>query len=342
MTGSSRGIGRAIAEALRAEGCRVAINARNTDGLQACASAIGAAVAIAGDVADAGEARRGVDETVRALGGLDILVCNVGSGISVNPGDENFEEWQKVISNNFYSAVNVIEAAKNELSKSLEYYQKAKLIRESIGDNFGLSGILVNIGNIYRSLGNLDQSIEYYLRGMVIMEELQANNWLPNAYGNCAYAHRNKGEFVESSHYFNKLLDLTNRLDNQSGIANSHFELALNFYYQQDFENSRAELLKAFKIEDESYHLFIGVLNKHKGKDYSKEFELVKEELDTDQELDPRTYYFLNILLDDPSYLQKAYDTMMEVEQYILPEFKESFNSYPIHKLILDAKNIPT
>jgi len=242
---------------------------------------------------------------------------------------------------NATNALGIMYYQKNELSKSLEYYQKAKLIRESIGDNFGLSGILVNIGNVYRSLGNLDQSIEYYLRGMVIMEELQANNWLPNAYGNCAYAHRNKGEFVESSHYFNKLLDLTNRLDNQSGIANSHFELALNFYYQQDFENSRAELLKAVKIEDESYPLFIGVLNKHKGKDYSKEFELVKEELDTDQELDPRTYYFLNILLDDPSYLQKAYDTMMEVEQYILPEFKESFNSYPIHKLILDAKNKP-
>ena len=116
VTGSSRGIGRAIAEALCAEGCRVAVNARNKDGLQACASAIGAAVAIAGDVADAGEARRVVDETVRNLGGLDILVCNVGSGRSVAPGLETPEEWQRVFALNLWSTTNTVEAARDALS----------------------------------------------------------------------------------------------------------------------------------------------------------------------------------------------------------------------------------
>ena len=118
VTGSSRGIGLAIAEALRAEGCRVAVNGRNADGLQACASAIGAAVAIAGDVADAGEARRVVDEAVLALGGLDILVCNVGSGRSVPPGDETHEEWQRVFALNLWSTTNTVEAAREALAAS--------------------------------------------------------------------------------------------------------------------------------------------------------------------------------------------------------------------------------
>jgi 3-oxoacyl-[acyl-carrier protein] reductase len=118
VTGSSRGIGRAIAEALLAEGCRVAVNARNTDGLQACASAIGAAVAVAGDMADAGEARRVVDEAVLALGGLDILICNVGSGLSVAPGDETHEEWQRVFSLNLWSTTNTVEAAREVLAAS--------------------------------------------------------------------------------------------------------------------------------------------------------------------------------------------------------------------------------
>ena len=116
VTGSSCGIGRAIAEALQAEGCRVAINARNSDRLQACASAIGAAVAIVGDVADAGETRRVVDEAVRTLGGLDILVCNVGSGRSVPPGDETPEEWQRVFSLNLWSTTNTVEAAREALA----------------------------------------------------------------------------------------------------------------------------------------------------------------------------------------------------------------------------------
>ena len=116
VTGSSRGIGRAIAEALRAEGCRVAVNARKADELQACAGGIGATVAIVGDVTDAGEARRVVDEAVLSLGGLDILVCNVGSGSSVLPGDETHEEWQRVFALNLWSTTNTVEAAGEALA----------------------------------------------------------------------------------------------------------------------------------------------------------------------------------------------------------------------------------
>ena len=118
VTGSSRGIGRAIAEVLRAEGCQVAVNARNADELQACASEIGAAVAIAGDVSGVGEARRVVDETVQKLGALDILVCNVGSGRSVPPGDETQEEWQRVFALNLWSTTNTVEAAREALAAS--------------------------------------------------------------------------------------------------------------------------------------------------------------------------------------------------------------------------------
>jgi 3-oxoacyl-[acyl-carrier protein] reductase len=116
VTGSSRGIGRAIAEALCAEGCRVVVNGRNPDVLNACAGEIGAEVAIAGDVSDAVEARRVVDEAVFALGSLDILVCNVGSGRSVSPGSETQEEWQRVFALNLWSTTNTVEAARDALS----------------------------------------------------------------------------------------------------------------------------------------------------------------------------------------------------------------------------------
>lgn len=118
VTGSSRGIGRAIAEALCTEGCRVAVNARNVDRLQACASEIGADAAIVGDVANAGEARWVVDEASRVLGGLDILVCNVGSGSSVPPGDETHEEWQRVFALNLWSTTNTVESARGALTAS--------------------------------------------------------------------------------------------------------------------------------------------------------------------------------------------------------------------------------
>ena len=118
VTGSSEGIGRAIAEVLIGEGCQVAVNARNANKLKTCASSIGAASAIVGDVANPLEARRVVDETLQGLGRLDILICNVGSGSSVPPGEETFEEWQRAFALNLWSATNTVEAAREALAIS--------------------------------------------------------------------------------------------------------------------------------------------------------------------------------------------------------------------------------
>jgi 3-oxoacyl-[acyl-carrier protein] reductase len=116
VTGSSRGIGRAIAETLHAEGCRVALNARNTKDLNKASAAIRDSIAIAGDFTNADEARRVVTETVRKYGALDILVCNVGSGSSVPPGNETPEEWQRMFATNLWSTTNAVEAARDTLA----------------------------------------------------------------------------------------------------------------------------------------------------------------------------------------------------------------------------------
>jgi len=118
ITGSSRGIGRAIAEVLHAEGCRVALNARNSGDLAAAAATLQGAAAIAGDVTIPEEAQRIVATATDALGRIDILICNVGSGRSVAPGAETHEEWQRVFALNLWSTTNVVEAARDALIAS--------------------------------------------------------------------------------------------------------------------------------------------------------------------------------------------------------------------------------
>lgn len=118
VTGSSRGIGRAIAQALHDEGCRVALNGRTAADVSLAASELPGAIAIVGDVTRPNEARRVVSDATAALGGLDILVCNVGSGRSVPPGEETFAEWQRVFGMNLWSTTNTVEAAREALSAS--------------------------------------------------------------------------------------------------------------------------------------------------------------------------------------------------------------------------------
>lgn len=118
VTGSSRGIGRAIAEVLHREGCRVALNGRNVDDLVSAAADLPGAVAVSGDVTRPDEARRIVAEAIAALGRIDIVVCNAGSGRSVSPGDETHDEWQRVFALNLWSATNIVEAARQALAAS--------------------------------------------------------------------------------------------------------------------------------------------------------------------------------------------------------------------------------
>jgi dehydrogenase/reductase SDR family member 4 len=85
ITGSSRGIGRSIAQLMARAGARVVISSRKAD---ACATVVeavraegGEAIAVPCNVSDTAQLRSLVDQTVAAWGRLDILVCNA----AVNP-----------------------------------------------------------------------------------------------------------------------------------------------------------------------------------------------------------------------------------------------------------------
>ena len=102
VTGSSRGLGLASAKALVEEGCRVAICARGETRLNEAAAELRAAgpvgtpdpvIAVAADLATAEGIERVVAETVRAFGGLDILVNNVGLARGSDIVGTTDEEW---------------------------------------------------------------------------------------------------------------------------------------------------------------------------------------------------------------------------------------------------------
>jgi 3-oxoacyl-[acyl-carrier protein] reductase len=118
ITGSSKGIGWSIAQTLHAEGCRVALNGRNKAELTVATTQLDRSIGVVGDVTESAEAQRIVDEVLRTFGRLDILVCNVGSGRSVPPGNETADEWQRVFAQNLWTTTNSVEAAREALVAS--------------------------------------------------------------------------------------------------------------------------------------------------------------------------------------------------------------------------------
>src|SRR3712207_2766110 len=85
VTGGTKGIGRAIAEALLRQGVNVSISARSQDELERAASELsvvgeGRVIAAACDVRSYEEVKALVEHTVEEFGSLDILVNNAGIG----------------------------------------------------------------------------------------------------------------------------------------------------------------------------------------------------------------------------------------------------------------------
>lgn len=117
VTGASRGIGRSIAERFLINGAHVAFNARNSDLLERVVTSQSndRAIPISGDVTNPDDAHNIVQRTLNLFKHIDVLVCNVGSGRSVPPGQETYLEWQRVFSLNLWSTTNMVEAAMESL-----------------------------------------------------------------------------------------------------------------------------------------------------------------------------------------------------------------------------------
>jgi len=85
ITGSTRGIGRAIAQQFAERGARVVISSRKADACEAVRSSIeragGEAIAVPCNIGDKAQLQALVDTTVKQWGRIDVLVCNA----AVNP-----------------------------------------------------------------------------------------------------------------------------------------------------------------------------------------------------------------------------------------------------------------
>jgi 3-oxoacyl-[acyl-carrier protein] reductase len=110
VAASSQGIGRATAEAFAAEGCRIAVCARNAQTLQGAAEAIEKqhrveVFAQPLDVTDAEAVHRFVDAVASTFGGVDICVTNAGGPPAKGFLAASLDDWRKAVDANFLSAV---------------------------------------------------------------------------------------------------------------------------------------------------------------------------------------------------------------------------------------------
>ena len=137
VTGSSRGIGLAIAAALAEHGCKVVISSRKQDACDEVAHAINAqhgderAIAVAANISSKDDLQNLVDETRKAFGRVDVLVCNAASNPYYGPmAGISDEQFRKILDNNVIANHWLISMVAPEM---LERGEGSIIIVSSIG-----------------------------------------------------------------------------------------------------------------------------------------------------------------------------------------------------------------
>lgn len=168
ITGGASGAGKAVAARIVAEGGRVAIWDQNPSAVDAACDDTGAALAIVADVTDATAIAKATDETVAALGRIDVLLNSAGVTGPTTPLIEYpVDAFHKIVDihlngtfhccravvpqmvrNGYGRIVNVASVAGKEGNPNLSAYSAAKAgvigLTKSLGKELATTGVLVN------------------------------------------------------------------------------------------------------------------------------------------------------------------------------------------------------
>ena len=162
VTGSTRGIGLAVAQALVALGVRVVVNSRDQQAVLKAATELGGgAIGIAADIGSPEGAAGLVDDAIAALGSLDILVNNAGMAMPAESVDLSAADWQRTL----------------DVDLSAVFYCSQRAARHMLGRG---SGSIVNIASV-QAFAPLARRVAYAAAkaGVVGLTKSLASEWAP-------------------------------------------------------------------------------------------------------------------------------------------------------------------
>jgi 3-oxoacyl-[acyl-carrier protein] reductase len=160
VTGASRGIGRAIAEAFAAEGSSVVLNARHQQDLEQVAQQVqqfgGNVLGLAADVMKADEIQRMVQQAIAHFGTIHILVNNVGGADAFASFEElSDEDWITIFTLNVLSIVRLTRA----VVPSMQHQQWGRIINISSESGMQPDAFMPHYNAAKAAVNNLTKSL---------------------------------------------------------------------------------------------------------------------------------------------------------------------------------------
>lgn len=132
--------------------------------------------------------------------------------------------------------------------KAKEFFEEALEVRLTIKDTSAIAESYGNIGQAYRSLGDMDKNIEYLKKGLDLDLEMGAKDGIAIGYGNLGLYYSNVGDLEKSVEYYFKALKILEEKNDQSGIASLYDNLVTSYASQKDFDQALSYTTKSLNI----------------------------------------------------------------------------------------------
>jgi len=159
VTGSSKGLGLAIAKELIAQNHNVVLNGRNLQPFLKLKQKNKDINYVIGDFSNPTQSDKLIKNAYKILGGIDVLICNIGESKSCPPNHEYYNEWKKMFHQNFFSATNAVESSKEKLIKS----KGSIIFISSICGNEFINGVPITYSTAKAALNFYAKSLSHYL-----------------------------------------------------------------------------------------------------------------------------------------------------------------------------------
>ncbi|OFX82755.1 MAG: hypothetical protein A2W99_06565 [Bacteroidetes bacterium GWF2_33_16] len=274
--------------------------------------------------------------------------------------DEAFEIAQHLNSLRWISNVNMKYGnyynILGEFEKSLQYFNRAKLIFEKNNWMIGLASTCNNIGVTFEKLGKYDEAMASYIEALNIYDTINDSLALAKTYLNLGLLYFRQNDFEKCNELYNKSLEIRIRLDDKAGMALVYNNLGILNYYMEDYDNVTQYFEKAYKTYKELGHLrqqamalanLAEILNIIGQKDKSLKYYF--EALNIERELENKNEQISTLLLISEVYLSRNdYDNAHLYAKEALSIAKitnalpELSNSYKVlYNIKKEQKNYP-
>jgi len=273
-------------------------------------------------------------------GDYDMSLDYIKKGLAIDEEIDNKKGIAHYIGN-----IAVIHYAKGDLDKALNYLERSIGIKEEMGNKSALAVSLSNLGVLYQNeKGYYDKAMVYYERSLAISEELGDKDQIGRCLGNIGSVYSDKGDYDKALNYLERSLALSEEMGDKGMMIYNFTQIGLVHYFKKtDFELAAKYMEKSQAIIDEigtneedmiytKVFLYLTYKQLSKTYDVQEIFELLKN----NQNINFPLNYGLYELLEDKSYLEKAYDQIQALVETMEDELKEEFFNYPIQKKIID------